>query len=84
MLSVRGIFEKGEIKISEKLPLDIDKEIPVIVTFLEDTEAAELPVVTSGKIAYNRPQKYRFTDIAGKLEWTGDPVAQQRALRDEW
>jgi hypothetical protein len=84
MLSVRGIFEKGEIKISEKLSLDIGKEIPVIVTFLEDTESAELPVVTSGKITYNRPQKYRFSDLAGNLEWKGDAVAQQRALRDEW
>lgn len=29
-------------------------------------------------------QKYRFSDIAGKLTWRGDAVAVQRAIRDEW
>lgn len=27
---------------------------------------------------------YDFSDLAGKLEWKGDAVAQQRLLRDEW
>lgn len=84
MLSVKGVFEKGEIKISEKLAFDVDKEIPVIVTFLEDTGKEELQTVNSGKVSYNGPQKYQFSDLAGQLEWDGDAVAQQRALRDEW
>lgn len=84
MLSVKGVFEKGEIKISEKIDFDSDKEIPVIVTFLEDTDTEKLQTVSSGKISYNGPQKYQFSDLAGKLEWDGDAVAQQRALRDEW
>jgi hypothetical protein len=25
-----------------------------------------------------------FTDLVGKLEWAGDPLAVQRQLRDEW
>ncbi len=29
-------------------------------------------------------KKYRFSDLAGKLQWDGDAVAQQRKLRDEW
>lgn len=27
---------------------------------------------------------YDFSDLIGKLTWTGDPVSEQRALRDEW
>lgn len=84
MLSVKGVFQKGEIKISEKIAPGTDKEIPVIVTFLEDTEQEELQTVYSDKVSYNRQQKYQFSDLAGKLEWDGDAVAQQRALRDEW
>ncbi len=25
-----------------------------------------------------------FSDLIGKLEWAGDPLAVQRQLRDEW
>ena len=28
--------------------------------------------------------KYDFSDLAGKLEWKGDAVTEQRRLRDEW
>ena len=28
--------------------------------------------------------KYDFSDLVGRLNWTGDAVATQRALRDEW
>ena len=27
---------------------------------------------------------YDFSDLAGKLEWQGDAVEEQRRLRDEW
>lgn len=27
---------------------------------------------------------YDFSDLAGKLEWEGDAVKEQRKLRDEW
>jgi hypothetical protein len=29
-------------------------------------------------------KKYNFSDIAGKLEWQGDAVQEQRKIRDEW
>ena len=29
-------------------------------------------------------RKYDFSDIAGKLEWSGDSLSIQRSLRDEW
>lgn len=28
--------------------------------------------------------KYDFSDLAGKLQWRGDALAEQRRLRDEW
>jgi len=71
MLSVRGVYENGEIKLKEKVTPD--RDIPVIVTFLEDINEIKEPV-----------KKYHFSDLAGKLEWDGDAVAQQRAIRDEW
>ncbi len=27
---------------------------------------------------------YDFSDLIGKLQWQGDEIAMQRALRDEW
>jgi len=28
--------------------------------------------------------KYDFSDVAGKLEWQGDAIQEQRKMRDEW
>lgn len=71
MISVRGTYKSGKVKLEEHV--DTDREIPVIVTFLEDTPSPEPP-----------PRKYNFSDLAGKLKWKGDAVAEQRTLRDEW
>ena len=71
MLSVRGVYENIQIRLMEKII--VEKGVPVIVTFLEDIIEEKEPV-----------KRYRFSDLAGNLEWTGDAVAQQRALRDEW
>ncbi len=71
MLSVRGVYQNGQVKLNEAIT--IEKEIPVIVTFLKDINYLQKPV-----------RKYRFSDLAGKLKWQGDAVAQQRAIRDEW
>lgn len=29
-------------------------------------------------------ERYDFSDLAGKLEWKGDALDQQRMIRDEW
>ena len=36
MLTVRGIYENGKVKLNEKIPGS--KRIPVFITFLEDIE----------------------------------------------
>lgn len=28
--------------------------------------------------------KYDFSDLAGKLQWRGDALTEQRRMRDEW
>lgn len=48
------------------------------------TDTEELQTVDSSIVSHNGSQKYQFSDLVGKLEWDGDAVAQQRALRDEW
>ncbi len=39
MLTVRGIYENGEIKLKEKI--SSSRKIPVFITFLEDMEEAK-------------------------------------------
>ncbi|MCU0287990.1 MAG: hypothetical protein MUF15_16555 [Acidobacteria bacterium] len=69
MLSLKGVYNHGQIKLDQTI--ESDREIPVIITFLDDFEEGN-------------PQKYRFADLVGKLEWNGDPVAEQRSIRNEW
>jgi len=30
------------------------------------------------------PRAYDLSDLVGRLTWSGDPLAEQRRLRDEW
>ena len=30
------------------------------------------------------PSSYDFSSLCGRLQWNGDPVKEQRRLRDEW
>jgi hypothetical protein len=41
------------------------------------------PTSASGKKKASS-QLYDFSDLAGTMEWEGDAIVQQRALRDEW
>ena len=40
--------------------------------------AEKEPVKTTANVRYD------FSDLSGKLSWSGDSVNEQRALRDEW
>jgi predicted DNA-binding antitoxin AbrB/MazE fold protein len=31
-----------------------------------------------------RPNGYDFSDLIGRLMWRGDPLAEQKRIRDEW
>ena len=74
MNAVRKIVENASGTITIELPEEYrHKKLEVIVLPLE-----EIPVTEE------KPKKYDFSDLVGKLEWEGDAVAEQRKLRDEW
>ena len=50
----------------------LNQQVKVIVL------SEEKPIQTVSK------PRYDFSDLSGKLAWSGDAVAEQRALRDEW
>lgn len=41
-----------------------------------------LPVESAGNP--EEGARHDFSDLAGRLQWKGDAVAEQRALRGEW
>lgn len=69
MDAIRKIIEHHSGSVTIDLPEEYNnKKVEVIV----------LPVDEQKK------NKYDFSDLAGKLQWEGDAVAEQRKLRDEW
>ena len=59
-------------------PKKNEVSITVPESFIDkDVEVLILPVESKKK-------SYDFSSLAGKLEWSGDAVKEQRALRDEW
>jgi hypothetical protein len=71
MDAVRKIIENSSNPLTIQLPEGYtNKKLEVIVLPFEDT-------ILSSKT-------YNFSDLAGQLEWKGNPLAEQRKLRDEW
>jgi len=64
------IFHPKSNKLSIQLPPDmVDTDIEVVIMPLREEPR-------------NKP--YDYTSLAGKLQWRGDAVKEQRKLRDEW
>lgn len=55
MLSVRGIYENGEIKFKEKV--SITRQTPVIITFLEDLEQEETKKLNLSDFSFKRSKE---------------------------
>ncbi len=72
MLSVKGLYEHGTVKLDEKVP--ITRETPVIVTFLEDVEEEEKQTVNPGDFSLNRAKEI-LKDYKGSLS---DAVIEER------
>jgi hypothetical protein len=71
MNAVRKIIEKSSNPITIELPEGYEnKKLEIIVLAIE-----EKPEGT---------KMYNFSDVAGKLEWKGDALKEQKKLRDEW
>jgi len=58
-----------------RLRLNIPVEMPE--TTVEVTVVMNL-------IYKEKKNRYDFNDLAGRLNWKGDAVLEQRRLRDEW
>jgi hypothetical protein len=67
----------GKIDANGHLRLDIPTHLP----------PGEVELVLVINAASSRPAsslKYDFSALAGKLQWQGDAIATQRAIRNEW
>lgn len=72
MLSVRGVYENGEIKFKEKV--SITRETPVIITFLEDPQEEETKKLNLNEFSFNRSKEI-LKDYKGSLS---DTVIEER------
>ena len=72
---MRVLKAHGEIGADGHLRLDIPVELPA--------GAIEL-VLVLGNVPRSNGDRYNFADLAGRLEWKGDGLREQRILRDEW
>lgn len=71
---LRVLKTKGEIGADGRLRVDVPVELPA--------GTIELVVVLGGTPPSNGA-KYNFSELAGRLQWKGDAVREQRNLRDE-
>jgi hypothetical protein len=65
-----SIDSKGRLKLD--IPTALRKGEVEIVMVVEYSDDKAVPV------------RYDFSDIAGKLKWSGNALQAQKALRDEW
>lgn len=58
----------------------------IVIDLPKDFQAKEVEVIIIPieKEDTTKRHKYDFSDLVGKLQWIGDPLAEQRQLRNEW
>lgn len=69
-----------------QLVLDIEESrFNLFLQFLKTLDYVRIqPAGKPQNNASPKPGRYDFSDLAGKLEWAGNAVIEQRRLRDEW
>lgn len=55
-----------------------------IPTSLPEQDVEVLIITRPVKAPSNTLKPYDFTRLAGRLAWKGDPLKEQKALRDKW
>jgi hypothetical protein len=73
---IQALTLTGKIDESGHLRLDVPTQLP--------PGDVELVVVINPVSPQVTQSKYDFSKLVGKLQWKGDAIATQRALRDEW
>ncbi|HEY1921874.1 MAG TPA: hypothetical protein VGG44_03830 [Tepidisphaeraceae bacterium] len=66
---------QGQIEPNGHLHLDVQTQLPA-------GQADVALTISSNDTA--KDNRYEFSDLAGRLAWRGDAVAEQRGIRDEW
>lgn len=56
----------------------------LFLQFLRTLDYVTVVQATPPKNEDSDTAQYDFSDLAGKLEWKGEALTQQRTLRDEW
>jgi hypothetical protein len=74
-IQVQVLKTQGEIGADGHLRVDVAVELPA--------GPIELVMVLGG-IPPTNGARYNFSELAGRLQWKGDAVREQRILRDEW
>ncbi len=66
-------------KLLDQMPAEILQQVVSLLEVLQQT-------LSSPPESDTQPtkKKYDFSDLAGQLEWKGNALQTQRALRDEW
>ncbi|MCY6491826.1 hypothetical protein [Leptolyngbya sp. GGD] len=55
-----------------------------IPTELSSGQVDIVVIVNPSLSSTGQKASYDFSDLAGQLDWQGDAMVMQRALRDEW
>ncbi len=74
-VQMRVLKTKGEVGSDGHLRVDVPVKLPA--------GSIELVMILSNTSQSNG-KKYDFSEVAGRLQWKGDAVREQRILRDEW
>lgn len=72
---MKTLTVETEIGADGHLHLDVATELP------PGRAEVVIVAVSTGNAGGKR---YEFSDLAGRLKWHGDAVAEQRRLRNEW
>lgn len=56
-------------------------KLEVPTTFSNQTVEVRIAMTL---LSPNKKEPFDFSDLSGKLKWTGDAVKAQRNIRDEW
>ena len=69
MNAIRKLVDVENNLLKLKLPLSFKAKKAEVIVF---------PYTEKGNLSYD------FSDVAGKLAWTGNQLKEQRRLRNEW
>jgi hypothetical protein len=61
-----------------------ESKYALLLQLLQSLDYVKIVQAPAAPVKNGRKPKYDFSDLAGKLQWQGDAVTEQRRMRDEW